>query len=100
MSAATLTATGDTTWALGGELDFKSVPAIWPEVEKLVERGGELTLSLADVSRANSAGLVMLVEARDRARGRHCALRLTDVPDELLALARLSGVSALLGGDD
>jgi len=96
MSTATLTAAADNSWALGGTLDFTSVPDVWPAVERLVDRGGQLTLSLAGVDRANSAGLVLLVEAHDRARRSDCALHLTDVPDELLALARMSGCASLL----
>lgn len=71
-------------------LDFSSVPRLWPSLEKLLQAGGEVTLSLSDVSQANSAGLVMLVEARDLARKGSCELRLVDVPKELLDLAAMS----------
>jgi phospholipid transport system transporter-binding protein len=85
---------------LGGVLDFSSVPQTWPALEKLLRSGGQLTLSLADIRRANSAGLVMLVEARDRARRNNCRLQLVDLPSGLLDLARMSGCEELVAQND
>jgi phospholipid transport system transporter-binding protein len=99
VSDVALTPLGDGRWALGGVLDFSSVPRIWPEVEKLINGGAELTLSLADVTQANSAGLVLLVEARGLARRNRCRLELTDLPAGLLALARMSRCEDLIAGE-
>lgn len=96
MSAASLNASGDGRWELAGALDFASVPQVWPALEKLLRAGGKLTLSLAGVGHANSAGLVLLVEARDLAGRGDCRLRLVDVPAELLDLARMSGCAELI----
>lgn len=90
MSDASLTASGDGRWELSGALDFASVPMLWPSLEKLLNADGELTLSLSGITHTNSAGLVLLVEARDLARQGRCRLRLVDIPDELLDLARMS----------
>lgn len=96
MSDASLTESGDARWELAGALNFSSVPQLWPALEELVRAGGSLTLSLSGVSQSNSAGLVMLVEARDLARRRQCQLRLVDVPAELLDLARMSRCEELI----
>ena len=90
MSEASLTASGDGRWEVAGTLNFASVPQLWPSLQKLLQAGGRLTLSLAGVSQANSAGLVMLVEARHLARQAGCKLQLADVPGGLLDLARMS----------
>ena len=63
MTATTLTVAAEGQGALAGDLDFSSVPQIWPAVQRFLASGDALTLSLADVGRANSAGLVMLSEA-------------------------------------
>ena len=96
MTAATLTVGGEGRGELAGDLDFSSVPEIWPAVQKFLASGDALTLSLARVGRANSAGLVMLMEALDLARSKSGRLRLSDIPEELLDLARMSGCDELL----
>ncbi|MBT8430161.1 MAG: STAS domain-containing protein, partial [Gammaproteobacteria bacterium] len=78
---------------------FSSVPEIWPSLEKLLRAGGELTLSLSGVNQANSAGLVLLVEARYLARQVNCQLKLVDIPEELLDLARMSRCEDLIAAN-
>jgi len=93
---AALTAAPGGRWVLGGVLDFSTVPTVWPTLEKLIQSGGAVTVSLSEVRQTNSAGLVMLVEARDLARRSNCQLELVDIPAEMLALARMSRCETLL----
>jgi phospholipid transport system transporter-binding protein len=83
---------------VGGVLDFDTVPKIWPALDALLKETGDshLTLSLAGVSQANSAGLVMLLEARDLARQLNCRLDLVHVPQDLHDLAGVSQCEALI----
>jgi phospholipid transport system transporter-binding protein len=96
VTAATLTVGGEGRGELAGDLDFSSVPDVWPAVQKFLASGDARTLSLAHVGRANSAGLVMLMEALDLARSKRGRLQLLDIPEELLDLARMSGCEGLL----
>ena len=96
MTATTLTLVAEGQAELAGDLDFSSVPQIWPALEKLLVSADVLTLSLARVGRANSAGLVMLLEALDRVRAKRGRLQFSEVPEELLDLARMSGCDGLL----
>ena len=96
MTAATLTVVSEGRGELAGDLDFSSVPEVWPALQRLLTSDDALTLSLAQVGRANSAGLVMLMEALDLARTRRARLRLSDIPEKLLDLARMSGCEGLL----
>ena len=73
--------------AVAGALDFTSVPLVWPALARLMRTRG-VSLSLADVDRANSAGMVMLVEARDLARQTGCQLVIVDIPSEFIDLAQ------------
>lgn len=100
MNLATLTDTGNGRWQLAGELDFASVPAVWQPLKQALREQATLILTLKGVKRANSAGLVMLLEALDVARVADCRLQLADVPEELLDLARMSNCEALLTGDN
>jgi len=91
-----LTAATGGRWVLGGVLDFSTVPTVWPALKRLIQTGGAVTVSLSEVTQTNSAGLVMLVEARDLARRSKCQLELVDIPAEMLALARMSRCETLL----
>jgi phospholipid transport system transporter-binding protein len=96
VTEVTLNARAASTWSLDGELDFASVPAVWPAVAEVISENRRVTLSLDAVRHANSAGLVLLVEARDLARQTGCDLRLVDLPAELVDLARMSQCEALI----
>ncbi|MCB1774750.1 MAG: STAS domain-containing protein [Gammaproteobacteria bacterium] len=98
MMAASLTATPDGGWQLAGDLDFNSVPDIWDRLAPLVEQRHELSLSLREVGRTNSAALALLVEALDHARRHGCRLQFSDLPADLLDLARMSRCDTLLQG--
>lgn len=91
-----LQATGRGRWAVKGPLDFAAVPHIWGELAELISSGDPVTLSLGSVESANSAGLVLLLEARDLARKSGCRLSLVDVPPALNALASVSQAEGLI----
>ncbi len=96
MSEARLEAVADDRWSLAGDLDFASVPKVWPDLQQALRNGGRVTLSLAQTQRVNSAALVLLLEALAVARDRDCALRLIDLPEGLIDLARMSQCEHLL----
>ena len=90
MTRAVLSDAGNGRWRIEGELDFSTVPAVWDQLELLIEQRHELVLSLGGVQRTNSAALALLVEALDQARRHGCRLRLEEVPGDLVDLARMS----------
>jgi ABC-type transporter Mla MlaB component len=98
VTAARLVAKGRGRWSLVGALDFASVPGLWKELSALIADHAKLSLSLRSVSAANSAGLVLLLEARDLARRSGCRLSFVDVPPALLDLASMSQAEALIIG--
>lgn len=83
--------------SLAGELDFAHVPAALEKVDRaLAAGGGELTVDLAGVTRADSAGLALLLEVTRRARARERALSFTGMPVQLRKLAEFFGIADLL----
>ena len=99
MSEAAVRQNGEGRLELSGELDFDSVPRLWPALRAHLGPGDPLSLSLAGVEQANSAALALLLEARERAQSCGRELRFEAVPDNLRELAELSGVRGLLGLD-
>ena len=96
MTEVSLSEAGDGRWALSGDLDFTTVPQVWPALEQILGRGQPVRLSLDRVGHTNSAGLVMLIEALDVARRAGSALSLVDIPAELRDLARMSSCEELI----
>ena len=96
MSEASLSGDGEGRWVLIGDLDFATVPQVWPALEQILGRGQSVSLSLDRVGHTNSAGLVLLIEALDVARCAGTRLSLVDIPAELLDLARMSSCEDLI----
>jgi len=99
MSEAAVRDAGEGRLELSGVLDFDSVSQLWPALRAYLGQGEVLVLSLAGVEQANSAALVLLLEAREQAQACGRELRLESIPDNLRELAELSGVRDLLGLD-
>lgn len=78
---------------LQGRLDFSTVPEVWPKLAEWLAGERSPRLSLGGVDSANSAGLALLLEAREVAAARGRELQITDLPDELEALAGLSNLA-------
>ena len=77
-------------------VDAARAAGLMAGVAGALRTGGRMTLSLAETEHANSAGLVLLLEALDVARRNACELQLTDVPDDLMDLARMSQCEHLI----
>jgi phospholipid transport system transporter-binding protein len=83
-------------WRLEGALDLASIPGLWTEMARRIRSSPELNISLKDVQRTSSAALALLLQGREEARKAGTVLRYTHIPDDLLALARVSNVEKLL----
>jgi phospholipid transport system transporter-binding protein len=83
---------------LSGVLDFASVPEVWAALARRIRQSRRLVVSLAGVEKANSAALALLLEGLELARDSGCELEYREIPGELLELARVSNVEALLLG--
>ncbi len=83
-------------WSLPEVLDLASIPDIWPEMARRIRANRDLNISLAGVKRTSSAALALLLQGLEEAGSTGCALRYTHIPEDLLALARVSNVERFL----
>lgn len=93
---ASLSAQADGRIALSGELDFGSVATLLGQGLERLESGKPLLLDLSGVTHSNSAGLALLLEWLDQGRRRGVRVQFDNIPDSLLAIARISNVTELL----
>ena len=78
--------------ALTGVLNRESVPELWSLFKAWQPQQAQLEISLANVERVDSAGMVMLIHLLEHAKKRNCHIMLSFVPTQLSTLLALSNV--------
>jgi phospholipid transport system transporter-binding protein len=96
MAEAVLCDNGAGHWLLQGELDFESVPAVLQHAGARMLGNGRLEVDLRDVTRADSAGLALLVEWLRESESAGNEIVFLNVPDQLLSIARVCGLEEIL----
>ena len=98
MTAASfsLTTPSPDTLAVSGDLTFATAADALDQARTQLDRGGQTILDLAGVSHADSAGLATVLALLAHARSQGRAVKVANAPAGLQALARVSGVDALI----
>ena len=87
---------GEAGWLLSGELDFETVPALLQHRGVQMEAGKNLTIDLAEVTRVDSAGLALMIEWLRESERKNLDMTFTNVPEQLLSIARVCGLDEIL----
>ena len=95
MIGATLESGGRHRWVISGSLDFDTVPRLWAQMSAELD-SADWVLDLNPVSRANSAGLALLLEAHAASRRHGGKLRVEGLPASLSQLGAMSGLDGFL----
>lgn len=95
MASDTLPRRDGDALVLAGRLDRAGAPALWKQLQPLLE--GVRRLDLSAVSGVDSAGLALVAELCERLRHGGTAIALTGVPPELDELRRAYRMEADLG---
>jgi len=85
----------DQTLRIIGALTFKSVPNVRLQGLESINALSDIKVDLKDVTHTDSAGLVLLLEWLRTAQTLKKTLTFIHIPDQLLALANVSGVAQL-----
>ncbi|MFO7858880.1 MAG: STAS domain-containing protein [Ectothiorhodospiraceae bacterium] len=97
MSGATLTRT-DAGLRLTGGLRLETVRSLADQAEALLPAEGTVTLDLDTVAGTDSAGVALLLDWLRMQRRHGGDLVFVNMPEQLRAIARVSGVDGLLAG--
>jgi len=87
---------GEGTFELRGPVTFATAGALLGAGAARFTGLGAVTVDLGQVTRADSAGLALLLEWLRLGRAAGRPVRFTNLPDKLRGIARLSGVEQLL----
>ena len=96
MAESRLVAKSAGHWLLEGELGFATVPAVLAHPGTDIRGTADLEVDLKGVTRADSAGLALLLEwlRESEQAGRRIAF--VNVPPQLLSIARVCGLDEIL----
>ena len=96
MSKFELQDLGEGRFALGGEMTFETAERILLASEEPFEQHTRIEVDLGDVTRADSAGLALLLEWITWANHTVREIRFLSMPERILAIARTTEVEQLL----
>lgn len=96
MSQVELQETSKGKVSLTGVLSFSSVNQALEAMQPLLDSRSSLLIDLSGVERADSAGLALLVEWISRAEQKGVQLSYCEIPQQMLAIARVSGLDTVL----
>ncbi|NOI60298.1 STAS domain-containing protein [Vibrio coralliilyticus] len=98
MSAEQWLSVSDGHYQITGALDRESVPALWRSLCNWKVTSSTIEISLEQVERVDSAGMVMLIHLLEHAKKQNCHIMLSFVPKQLLTLFQLSNVEEFIDG--
>lgn len=97
MNNAAIQTVGEGRYLLTGDLDFQEVPQLLnTSVSMFADAGAHLVVDLSGVGRTTSVGLALMVEWLRRARQASKTIEFQNVPAQMLAMAKISGLDGIL----
>jgi phospholipid transport system transporter-binding protein len=91
--------TDSATRSVSGPMTFVSVPALFAGSSGWFAAGRDITIDLAQVTQADSAGLALLVEWLRQARRAQCRARFINIPPQMQVLIRVNCLQGTLISD-
>ena len=89
---------GDGEWRLTGDLVFGNVSGLLKEVGSRFSGEETIRVDLGGVTRADSAGLALLVEWLREFERRNQSIRFLNMPPQMCSIAQVCGLDRILGG--
>ncbi len=96
MPRAGFTERGDGDWLLEGELDYFTVPDVLARSTGRMPGAGAVRVDLKGVTRADSAGLALLLAWLRDSERTGCSISFVNVPAQLMSIARICGLEEIL----
>jgi phospholipid transport system transporter-binding protein len=76
-----------------GQLTFQTVPQFFAHTQEMLGAGnGPVTVDLAGVTLADSAGIALLVEWQQQARAARRTLAFANIPEQVRKIIHVSGL--------
>ena len=88
----------DGSMSLSGSLSHQTVPNLLKQSKRLFDNNShaEIVIDLKQVSRSDSSGVALLIEWMRQASSRNKTIRFLNIPEQMLEIAKVSGVDKIL----
>lgn len=96
MTATQLQRESPGRFRVSGALDFQTVPELAEQADVLFSQSETIDVDLSGVTRADSAGVALLVEWMHEAHRQKKGIRYLNIPTQMLAIARVSSLDHIL----
>ena len=96
MPQFTIGKTQPNNFLISGELSLATVSEALSKSPHLFKNGSQITVDLINVSHADSAGIALLIEWLGMANHQTKKLEYRNIPKQMLAIARISGLESVL----
>ena len=82
--------------ALVGQMSFASVADLLSDRRDWLSGSGELVVDLIGLEKSDSAGIALMIDWTRRMKSQGRQIRFENVPPQILAMARVSGLDEIL----
>jgi len=89
---------GAGAFAIRGDLTFETIAAVLAASQSLFAAHQHIEIDMSEVAQADSAAVALLLEWLSWARGFDRQIQYQNIPQQILAIAQISGIAELLGG--
>ncbi len=94
----TIEKTEQNIFLISGELSFSTVSKALSESSHLFHGESAMIVDLINVNHVDSAGIALLIEWLGMAKHKTKKLEYRHIPEQMLAIARISGLESVLVG--
>ena|SRR5579862_9275473 len=84
------------TFVITGELNFSNVMSLYQKSLPQFARAQKLVFDLAKLKSINSIGLALIIDWINYAKSQNKHIEFHNIPADLLSLAKVSGIDALI----
>ena len=96
MNTARLVKSDEQTFTVDGDVALATVPSLLAQSRELWTDGADRVVDMSRVRRIDSSSLALMLEWARAARAAGGSVHFRNVPRQVMAVARLCGVEALL----
>ena len=82
---------------ISGDLLFAFVPAVLKECQSLLPKQTTWVINLSNINNSDSSGLAFLLAMMRYAKKSNHSIGFKQIPEQLIALAKIAGVSEFIG---
>lgn len=97
--SASFKSVGQDGYVLEGEVTVDTVPELWPKIAAVAGVGGDVRVSCAGVTQADSAAVACLIEWAREVRKVGGNLRVSDLPAVMRVIMDVSDLDGILGDE-